>query len=301
MTVTYLYIDSATRMEHNMYIYKIVNKLNGKVYIGQCINSVESTLNYYGSGKIIRAAINKYGKDAFEKTILEVCNTREELNKKEIEYIEKYDSVATGYNISTGGNGGNLGETVNKKISETVKRLWKSGHYDSVDWSNKPPVSEKTRHLLSIANLGRPGPWKDKKLSEEHRKNIGIGSRNAFMREEVKNNFLRAIRSDEHRKKLSESLRGKTPWNKDKTSVYSKDTLEKMSNSAKNRKIDPETEEMRRQKISKYFSENHPNTKKILDTRTDILYNSLVDFCKDTDTSWYRTKKLRKDNIIKEV
>jgi group I intron endonuclease len=284
-----------------MYIYKIVNKLNGKVYIGQCIGSVESTLDYYGSGKVIKSAITKYGKDAFEKIILEMCNTREELNQKEIEYIEKYDTIASGYNISIGGNGGNLGEIVNKKISESVKRLWESGHYDSVDWSNKPPISEKTRRLLSMSSSGRLGPWKDRKFTAEHCENISIGTRSAFMEEEVKNNFLRAIRSDGHRKKLSEALRGKTPWNKGKSSVYSEDVLKKMSNSAKNRKIDPETEKTRREKISKHFSENHPNVKKILDTRTDILYNSLVEFCKSTDTSWYRTKKMRADGILKEI
>lgn len=82
-------------------IYKITNKINGKIYIGQRMKIKDS---YYGSGKLIKRAIKKYGKNNFTKEILEKCSTKEELNKKEVYWIKKLDSkIPNGYNISDGG------------------------------------------------------------------------------------------------------------------------------------------------------------------------------------------------------
>ena len=57
-------------------IYKITNTVNGKAYIGQTIHDAEKTrirdhLNGTGNGsRLVRRAINKYGKDAFTYEIL---------------------------------------------------------------------------------------------------------------------------------------------------------------------------------------------------------------------------------------
>jgi hypothetical protein len=95
-------------------------------------------------------------------------------------------------------------------------------------------------------------------------------------------------------------LKGNEPWNKGKTDVYSDESIRKMSESAKSRKIDDDVENIRRSKISKYFSENHPNRISLIDTRTDVQYKSVKQFCDDTDTSFYIFKKLRNDGIIIE-
>ena len=44
-----------------MYIYKITNMINGKVYIGQSTKSITECLDYYGSGILIQNAIKKSG------------------------------------------------------------------------------------------------------------------------------------------------------------------------------------------------------------------------------------------------
>lgn len=93
-------------------IYKITNKNNGKIYIGQS-NDVERRLAEH---KKVRAVtiddyINVLGAENFQFEILEEC-TKEELDDKEQEYIQKYDSKnkEKGYNIQLGGFNNSQGE-----------------------------------------------------------------------------------------------------------------------------------------------------------------------------------------------
>ena len=286
-----------------MYIYKIKNKINNKIYIGQCTKPISESTDYLGSGILIQKAISKYGKSNFEKFILCECENKQELNEQEKYYISKYKSNITGYNISNGGNGGNLGDVVNTKISNTVKSVWKNGNYDNVNWSLREPHSQTKEAIDKIkkSQTGKNGYWYGKFLSKQHKENISINTKRAYENTDVKNKFLEAMRSEEVRNKISKSKKGKAPWNKGKTGVYSDEQKERMSKSAKNKKIDEATEKDRRAKISKHFSENHPNRIKILDNRDGVLYDSLREFCNKTNTSWYRTKKMRKDNLIKEI
>lgn len=54
-------------------------------------------------------AINAYGKEHFIIGVLEVCTTIDELNLKEIEYINEFNTLMpNGYNMVPGGNGGYL-------------------------------------------------------------------------------------------------------------------------------------------------------------------------------------------------
>ena len=86
------------------YVYKTTNLINNKIYIGQHKSSYINN-HYLGSGKNIKKAINKYGKEYFTQTILCECNSKEELDNKEIYYIDLYNSrnPEIGYNITQGG------------------------------------------------------------------------------------------------------------------------------------------------------------------------------------------------------
>jgi len=86
-----------------MVIYEIKNIINGKIYIGK---DTTNTTSYYGSGVLIKRAIEKYGKDNFTKKIIDTANTNEELSKKEIYWIEEYRKNHILYNITKGGDGG---------------------------------------------------------------------------------------------------------------------------------------------------------------------------------------------------
>lgn len=93
-------------------IYKIENKINGHIYIGQAVD-IKSRwrIHIYSSfhekhkdyNDVIHRAIRKYGKENFSFEILEEYS-RDMLNNKEQYWIEYYDSYYNGYNASKGGN-----------------------------------------------------------------------------------------------------------------------------------------------------------------------------------------------------
>jgi group I intron endonuclease len=127
-------------------IYKITNNINGKVYIGK---AKTNNHRYYGSGLKITAAIKKYGKSNFTKTILEECDERF-AGEREKYWISKLNSTndSVGYNISLGGEGGahywaSLTEEQrilhNKKIS--ISKKGKSHASHSQETKNKMSLS----------------------------------------------------------------------------------------------------------------------------------------------------------------
>lgn len=89
-------------------IYITTNKINGKVYVGQHkVKSLFARDNYLGSGKKLKPAIKKYGKENFSKEIITIAMTQSEADALESYYIEKYDSTnpEKGYNILKGSQG----------------------------------------------------------------------------------------------------------------------------------------------------------------------------------------------------
>ena len=85
------------------FVYKTINKLNGKEYIG-----VHSTYHindgYLGSGTILKKAIRKYGRKNFERIIINQFKYREEAFQKEKELVSaEYLKNNNVYNIVSGG------------------------------------------------------------------------------------------------------------------------------------------------------------------------------------------------------
>lgn len=87
-------------------IYKITNKKDGKVYIGQSVNIERRFSEHCSKRPLIDDFIAVLGKDNFEFEILEETS-QEELSEKEKQYIEKTqaNNPEKGYNQTTGGEG----------------------------------------------------------------------------------------------------------------------------------------------------------------------------------------------------
>lgn len=144
-----------------MIIYKIENKINGKVYIGQTVKPLHRRIkDHFGKHSdcnAISGAIKKYGVDAFSVEIIEQCNDIEELNKAEIENIKKYSSLCpNGYNLREGGDNYRLTDSQKNKISKTLK-------------------------AKGICPPSRKGSM----ISEEHRKAISKASKRPRTREQI--------------------------------------------------------------------------------------------------------------------
>lgn len=109
-----------------MYIYKAVNNINGKIYIGL---QTHERVNYIGSGVLIKKAIKKYGRSNFIKTIIERCEDLVLLNEREQFWIKEYNCIQpNGYNISKGGgNREHLRTPVDHHILDSIENLYNNG------------------------------------------------------------------------------------------------------------------------------------------------------------------------------
>lgn len=100
------------------YFYVITNQINGRYYYG----SGEKN-NYEGSGKILKRAYKKYGKESFEGKILRLFNTREEAFEFERRFLSLYklDKDPIAYNVCRNASGGYISEAVYESNSKFMK------------------------------------------------------------------------------------------------------------------------------------------------------------------------------------
>lgn len=140
------------------YIYLITNNLNGKIYVGK--HSTDNLNDgYMGSGKLIKLAYNKYGKEHFSKKILAFADTEEKLNWFERYYIKKYHARTKGYNLTDGGDGtlghfgywnGKVGPTKGKPSPMYGKPAWNKGKTGvQTAWNKDKHLSEEQKRKIS--------------------------------------------------------------------------------------------------------------------------------------------------------
>ena len=198
------------------YIYRITNLINGKTYIGQH-KYKKLDDNYMGSGKLIKLAIKKHGIENFKKEILysriQYKETADDMERFAI--IKERAIGKAEYNISDGGNGGNLGEEVNKKISDAKKgsipwnkgkkgvqiTYWKGKHFTeehkkslSASWNYDKHFTEETRKKISKACKGRPGVFKGKHHTEEWKKKMSEDNKERM--KEIREAYRKSGRKD---------------------------------------------------------------------------------------------------------
>ena len=85
-------------------VYKITNKINNKIYIGQTTETIEKRFKRHCGYQLddntyIHRAIKKYGKDNFYIEQIDEANNQQELNEKELYWIKFYQSDKEGYNL----------------------------------------------------------------------------------------------------------------------------------------------------------------------------------------------------------
>ena len=94
------------------YIYKITNKLNGKIYIGKTTKTIEERYKEHcndymkdrNENRPLYRAMKKYGIKNFSIEEIEECSTSNS-SERETYWIEYYNSFSNGYNATRGGDG----------------------------------------------------------------------------------------------------------------------------------------------------------------------------------------------------
>ena len=154
------------------YLYRVTNKINGKIYIGQTVNPSARWWQHRNDAaepKIpFHHAIKKYGAHNFEFEIIASCKGFDNTNAIETELVKQYDSYVTdgkGYNATHGG--------MNAPKSEEWIQAMKDWHA-SLSPEERAEISRKQSEatIQQIAEKGHPA--KGLKWTDEQRANASI-------------------------------------------------------------------------------------------------------------------------------
>lgn len=259
-------------------IYRIVNTVNGKFYIGSSIDLrgrrndhfAELKRNIHINTKL-QHAWNKYGEDAFVFEVLELVLPHF-LIEREQYWLDHYMPFGVkGYNINTSA-ASRLGmkhtHETREKISQSRQGIEISPeHREKLRIANLGntralgnKLSPETRAKMSEARMGNTFNV-GRKLSPEHRKKIGDAQRGRKASPESVEKRKGLKHTPEARAKMSQAMQG----NKNALGrTVSPETREKISHAHVGRKQAPETIEKHRQSMlgRTYDSEVYTNRMK---------------------------------------
>lgn len=174
-------------------IYKATNKINDKLYIGQTKNKLQRRIKEHerSLGKsVFHSAIEKYGKENFQWSVVGMCFTLEDANRLEESFIKRLKTHVSehGYNIQLGGrnhSGYTHTEETKKQMSESRKGV--------------PVHSKEHKEKLRERMSGKGNPMFGKRVIHT-----------AAAREKMSKANKGKILSDSTKHKISKSRRGTT-------------------------------------------------------------------------------------------
>jgi group I intron endonuclease len=152
-------------------IYKVTNKINGKVYIGQTVRGLHERRRKHNYSKQVchfHNAIRKYGKDSFKWEVLEECDTPNELNEMEFHYIEQFNSIEEGYNMVSGG-GVMSGWSHSKETKDLLSKKAKLRHATKGHPNEGRKWSKEIRKRMGESKRGKK---QSKQQREKHSRHM---------------------------------------------------------------------------------------------------------------------------------
>lgn len=191
-------------------IYALINTETLEEYIGKSINievrwSEHKHSAIKGINTKLYRAIRKYGWEKFDKHIIEEC-LEDELNDKEIYWIEYLDTYKHGYNMTLGGDGvrffGEENGMFGRHHTEESKQKMSQNHKGTTSWLKGKHVPEETKRKISETLKGKPSWNKGKPWSEETKRKMSE-SRKGKPNNKLKGRHL----STERKTKISELVK----------------------------------------------------------------------------------------------
>lgn len=163
-------------------IYKITNTVTGKIYVGKSVDLKQrwhSHKSYLRSGthcnEYLQRSWDKYGEESFVFEIIEYCPV-ENIEQREIYWINTLDSYKNGYNLTIGGEGC-VGRIPTQEHRERLRQSnigkqcrcgWKHTEEAKTKISQRAKgriLSEEHKQILFASRKGKP-------ISEEHKQQI---------------------------------------------------------------------------------------------------------------------------------
>ena len=270
------------------YIYKITNRINGKIYIGQTINGFD---NRYRCGNVekythnihLKKSIDKYGIENFEICkIFDIAWSKEELDIKEKCWISIYNCTNKnyGYNISDGGsNGNNFKGKTDEEMKIICEKISKANSGEN-NYMYGKHHSEKTKEKLRLLNIGKTASDETKKKMSEKRKGKNHPLYGKHHTDESKQKISKAnsgennpMYNKHHSEKTKEKLRllniGKTA---------SDETKKKMSEKRKGKNAPfygkHHSDEAKRKNSEAHSGSKNANSKKVICLTTGKIFGS---------------------------
>jgi group I intron endonuclease len=179
-------------------VYKTVNTINGKYYIGKHKLLSDSFDYYFGSGPAIQQALHKYGINNFERITLfetdneQVCYTKEAELLGDLWLTDKncYNKQPGGKGFSSGNNHYTQGHGFSVSHLKNLKKARRLRPPHSEETKQKMSASRlgskrnnETKRKMSIAQAGEKNPMYGKKHTEEKKKEIGDKLRGKYIGE----------------------------------------------------------------------------------------------------------------------
>lgn len=187
-----------------MLVYKVTNLINGKVYVGQTIHSLEHRKSGHERDARCEAkttvlfhnALLKYGYDNFKWEVLKECSSQKELDYYEDYYIKEFNTLnrEKGYNLKSGGKLGVVfTDEIKAKIRESSKLKWQDSECAAKmrEGLRKGTETVKQRALENYVNFECPVCHKVIKLKPWEAKQRKYCSQECSIKAEHKNSIKR--------------------------------------------------------------------------------------------------------------
>ena len=149
-------------------IYKITNRRNLKIYVGQTRQSIEQRfLQHSKSLTPLGEAMRQCGLDNFKVEVIEECETQEQANRQEKFWIKVLNcKIPDGYNRSSGGEGHPIKTKTTSdnsakamKLGEIIREYRLRNHMSMGDFAKASGISKPYISMLEAnksSSTGKP-------------------------------------------------------------------------------------------------------------------------------------------------
>jgi group I intron endonuclease len=201
-------------------VYCHIHRASGRRYVGVTKKTWRARWNQhvYTASKLAKKgwshfanAIRKYGKDAFDHEVLEVCDSLEEANAAEVRWIKHFDSTnpEKGFNLKKGGDH-RPHPVKNPWDRPEYREKWRQDHLQSFIAAGQSsearaaskaalntPESRAKRSAAAKASLARPETRKKREALYE----------DPSFKKKISESLKDSLASDEARARMSEASR----------------------------------------------------------------------------------------------